>query len=202
MSARLPWYGWQTSPQSAPESNQPYYAYLARGNYILVARDVPRTTRLTRAGGYAPAARSVGVVTVTNRSTGQSARTPPLGSGIVHGRLSRPITVAAGQSYEIRHTGTVFKAEADEFILRIFRVGTEGRANGRWPFETRGHGADRAELFTLPHPYFARAAGRPARVRVAAERVVSVGCPTRRSPLWAALVAWPPCSAQASRFPA
>ena len=53
-----------------------------------------------------------------------------------------------GDSYEITHTGTVYKAEADGYIVSIFGVGS-----GAWPFTTAGHGADRAELFASPHPW-------------------------------------------------
>lgn len=47
----------------------------------------------------------------------------------------------------------MLKAEGDRFIRRVFGV---GRPNGRFPFTTVGHYGDRAELFALPHPYFAK----------------------------------------------
>jgi hypothetical protein len=154
---RLPWYGWQRSPAYQPESNQPYYAYGQRGAFRLVAHDVPRRTTLTQAGGYAPVGANVGTVTVRNLTTGRTGRTATLGSGIARGPLRPPVTVRRGDSYAISNTGTVFKAEADTFILRIFHVGTiRGLSNGSWPFTTDGHLADRAELFALPHPWFAR----------------------------------------------
>jgi len=148
---RLPWYGWQAAPGSRPRSNQPYYAYREAGSYTLVVRGAPRAVTLTEAGGYAPVGRSAGAVTVTNLSTGASGTTPRLGSGIVKGPLSPPVPVAAGDSYVIANSGTVYKAEGDVFLVRLFGVGA-----GRYPFSTVGHGADRAELFALPHPFYLR----------------------------------------------
>ena len=112
---------------------------------------MPRATTLTEAGGYAPVGKSVGVVTVRNLRTGQTGHTAALGSGIRKGPLDQPVNVAVGDSYEITHTGTVYKAEADGYIVSIVDVGT-----GALPFNTAGHGADRAELFALPHPYYAQ----------------------------------------------
>jgi hypothetical protein len=148
---RLPWYGWQAAPGSPPRSNQPYYAYREAGSYTLVVRGAPRDVTLTEAGGYAPVGRSAGAVTVTNLSTGASGTTPHLGSGIVKGPLSPPVPVAAGESYVIGNSGTVFKAEGDMFLVRLFGIG-----GGRYPFSTVGHGVDRAELFALPHPFYLR----------------------------------------------
>jgi hypothetical protein len=139
---RLPWYGWQTSPTAAPESNQPYYAYKESGSYTMRERSVPATVTLTEAGGYAPSGSAAGVLTVRNLSTGATAHTAPLGSGLVRGRLDAPITVEAGQSYEISNSGSVLKAEADSFIRSTFRVGS-----GEWDFETLGNEYDRAQLF-------------------------------------------------------
>jgi hypothetical protein len=150
--ARLPWYGWQ-APGSRPRSNQPYYAYKSAGNYTLLVHRAPRSVTLTEAGGYAPVGRSAGVVTVTNLRTGAIGATRPLGSGIVKGRLSSPVRVAAGDSYTIRNTGTVYKAEGDMFQVRLFGIG-----RGRYPFSTLGYDVDRAELFALPHPFYRRGA--------------------------------------------
>ena len=146
---RMPWYGWQEGPRAAPRSNQPYFAYAEAGSYTLVARRAPKAVTLTEAGGYAPKGAQVGVVTVRNITTGQTARTGSLGGGLAKGRLTHPVKVAAGQSYEISNSGTVLKAEGDSFIRSTFRVG-----EGDWPFTTKGHGEDRAELYALPHPWF------------------------------------------------
>ena len=66
--------------------------------------------------------------------------------------MTGPCDIQRGDTYSIRNSGTVFKAEADHFLQRIFRVGSPG---SDFPFFTLDHDADRAELFALPHPYFA-----------------------------------------------
>jgi hypothetical protein len=146
---RLPWYAWQTRPGSTARSNQPYYAYRQSGSFTMVVGRAPRAVTLTEAGGYAPVGRSAGVVTVRNLRTGATGTTAQLGSGIVKGRLSSPVQVAAGDSYTISNTGTVFKAEGDYFLERILGLG-----RGPYPFSTVGYGLDRAELFALPHPFY------------------------------------------------
>jgi hypothetical protein len=149
---RLPWYGLQRAPGTRPVGIQPYYAYGARGSYTMVAHNVPRSTVLTQAGGYSPRGEGVGVVTVRNLRTGQSGVTDSLGSGLRKGWLHPRVRLARGDSYEISNSGTVFKQEGDEFIQGVFGVG-----GGLWPFRTGDDGADMAELFALPHPWFARA---------------------------------------------
>lgn len=156
---RLPWYGWQASKRGRPRSNQPYYAYGEQGAFTLVARQAPRAVTLTEAGGYAPLGWSVGVVTVANLRTGVSGRTRHLGRGIATGSLNVPVAIAPGDSYTVSNTGTVFKAEGDQFVRNVFHVGMSAQLDqlGRdpaWPFETVGHDQDRAELFALPHPYY------------------------------------------------
>ena len=111
---------------------------------------MPRRTTFTEAGGYAPVGKSVGVVTVRNLRTGQSGRTAALGSGIRRGALSPQVTVEVGDSYEITHTGTVYKARG----RRLHRLRSSRLGSGAFPFTTTGQGADRAELFALPHPYY------------------------------------------------
>jgi len=149
--ARLPWYGWQGSTHEEPRSNQPYYAYRRRGRFTLRLDAAPRAVTLTEAGGYAPRRRAVGRVTVTNLRTGGAGTTRHLGSGIAKGRLDRPVRIERGDSYTVENTGTVLKAEGDSFIVHVFGV---GRLCCRFPFTTVDQGVDRAELFTLPHPYF------------------------------------------------
>ena len=105
--ARLPWYAWQSRRGSRSRSNQPYYGYRQSGSFTMVVGRAPRAVTLTEAGGYAPVGRSAGVVTVMNLRTGATGTTAQLGSGIVKGRLSSPVPVAAGDSYTISNTGTV-----------------------------------------------------------------------------------------------
>ena len=83
----------------------------------LTAGAVPRRTTFTEAGGYAPVGKTVGVVTVRNMRTGQSGHTAALGSGIRRGALSPQVTVEVGDSYQITHTGTVYKDEADGYLV-------------------------------------------------------------------------------------
>jgi hypothetical protein len=116
---------------------------------------------LTEAGGFAPRGARVGVVTVRNLYTGATGRTGSLGGGLARGKLDRGVRVEAGQSYSVSNSGTVAKAEADGFIENTFGVG-----GGEWPFSTKGHGNDRAELFAGPHPWYGPA--RPARVKLRA----------------------------------
>ena len=147
---RLPHYAWQATPTERPESNQPYTAYWSTCTGCrLTMHSSPRDTTLTEAGGYAPVGESVGVVRVRNLRTGESGETHRLGSGIARGRLDHPVEIAAGDSYEITGTGTVYRAEADNYLVRILDLG-----QGEFPFTTAGDGADRAEVFALPHPWY------------------------------------------------
>jgi hypothetical protein len=139
--ARLPWYGWQSSPGADPQSNQPYYAYKESGSYTL-RETADASTTLSVAGAYAPVGASAGAITVRNLSTGETATTAPLGSGLVKGALDHPVSVAASQAYEISNSGTVLKAEADSFIESTFKLGA-----GTWDCSTVGNGEDRAELY-------------------------------------------------------
>ena len=157
-AVRLPWYGWQQPGSGAVHSNQPFYAYHESGNYTLRLKSAPHATILTEAGGYGPEGKAVGVVTVRNLRTGAVGHTDGLGSGMVKAALNPPIAVERGDSYEISNTGTVAKAEGDLFLQKMGLVG-----RGDTPFETVGYEYDRAELFALPHPWFAEGAGRPAR---------------------------------------
>jgi hypothetical protein len=144
--ARLPWYGWQ-AVGGEPQSNQPYYAYRQSGNYRVLVGPARRLQVLRRAGGYAELGTQVGVVTVRNLATGAVARTRRLGSGIAVGELTAPLPVAAGETYEISHTGRVLREEGDDFIRRTFGAPTlEGGGRVR----TLGAPGDRAQLFALP----------------------------------------------------
>jgi hypothetical protein len=164
---RLPHYAWQATPTSPPESNQPYTAYSSTCDECsLTLRSAPHATTLTEAGGYAPVGRSVGVVTVKNLRTGETGRTGSLGSGIARGRLDRTVRVEAGDSYEISHSGTVYRAEADNYLVQI--VGLGSRA---FPFTTGSSGPDRAEVYALPHPFYGTAVATAARRPVARLRV-------------------------------
>lgn len=156
-AVRLPWYSWQEPGSGAMHSNQPYYAYHESGRYTVRLKSAPRATTLTEAGGYGPEGKAVGVVTVRNLRTAAVGRTEWLGSGMAKGALNPPVAVERGDTYEISNTGTVAKAEGDIFLQRMGLVGP-----GDTPFETVGHEYDRAELFALPHPWFAEGVRAPA----------------------------------------
>jgi hypothetical protein len=161
-AVRLPWYAWQEPGSRALHANQPYYAYHETGRYTVRLRSAPRATTLTEAGGYGPEGSAVGVVTVRNLRTGATGTTARLGSGMASGRLDPPVRVERGDSYEISNTGTVAKAEGDIFLQKMGLVGP-----GATPFETVGNEYDRAELFALPHPWFAEGGAGPRRAPAA-----------------------------------
>lgn len=165
-AVRLPWYAWQEGPGAPVESNQPYYAYAETGSYTVRLKSAPRATTLTEAGGYGPRGKDVGVVTVRNLRTGAVGRTEFLGSGMVTGDLDLPVPVERGDSYEISNSGSVVKAEGDVFLQKMGLIGP-----GRTPWETVGHGYDRAELFALPHPWFAEGVRRAPRHAASRQRV-------------------------------
>lgn len=145
--ARLPWYGWQSSPRAKPESNQPWYAYGRRGNFRVRVGPAATSQLLSRAGGYAPLHHEVGVVSVRNLQTGVVGRTLDLGSGIAGSSLWPPVRVSPGQTYDISHTGTVLRQEGDVFIRRTFGAAAL-TAGGT--IRTLGAPGDRAQLFALP----------------------------------------------------
>ena len=157
-AVRLPWYAWQEGPNAPVETNQPYYAYGETGAYTVRLRSAPHATTLTEAGGYGPEGKAVGVVTVRNLRTGAVGHTDRLGAGMAKGALQPPVAVERGDSYEISNSGSVAKAEADVFLQKMGLVGP-----GSTPWQTLGNDYDRAELFALPHPWFAEGVGRGAR---------------------------------------
>ena len=148
---RLPWYGYQTSALAPYTPVQPYYNYWEQcSGCTLKLSGAPQAVTLTKAGGYAPAGNSVGVVTVKNLRTGQTGATPELGGGMAVGPLSPPVAIAAGDSYTVRAAGTVYKNPADQMIRSTFGIG-----GPLFPFTTGGS-PDRAEVFALPHPLVQR----------------------------------------------
>jgi hypothetical protein len=148
---RLPWYAWQETGSTGLRSNQPYMSYpdgAGPGRYTLRVKDSPRRAVLTEAGGYAPVGYEVGAVTVRNVRTGETGRTAWLGTGIRRGALDHPVTVEAGDAYEVTNSGAVWKAQGDNFLLSMGIVGPAATRT-----ETVGHGNDRAELFAGPYVY-------------------------------------------------
>jgi hypothetical protein len=149
-AVRIPWYGIRDKDGKV-HGYQPYYNFLQQVIApTLRMRKAARAVTLTEAGGLAPEEKEVGVVTVTNLTTGKSATTASLGSGLQRGVLSASIAVNAGDTILIAATGTVYLEKAESFVQLVFGLG-----GGDWPFTTDEHESDRAVLFTLPHPYFA-----------------------------------------------
>jgi hypothetical protein len=115
----------------------------------IVFKNVPKAVTLKQAGGVLEGSGAVGVVTVTNNSTGVSATTPSLGSGVAVGTLSQPVPVAVGESYTIKATGSV-DTGSGSFWNTIFGLGssyTSTCSNCSKP-------TDMTSLFALPHPYY------------------------------------------------
>jgi hypothetical protein len=176
---RLPWYAWQEAGSARLRSNQPYMAYpdaSMPGRYTLRVKSSPRRAVLTEAGGYAPVGREAGVITVRNLRTGQTGRTAWLGTGIARGRLDSPVTIEAGDSYEISNTGAVWKAQGDLFLQAMGLIGP-----GDSPYETVGYEYDRAELFAGPSPFYEQAgagSAPPAGTRAPAAATRAPSTPT------------------------
>ena len=82
----------------------------------------PLSQTLTIAGGSSSSGK-VGVITVTNVSTGDSATTASLGAGLVNGSLSKPVAVAIGETYTIETRGTVGTGSAASWD-KIYKLGT------------------------------------------------------------------------------
>lgn len=110
-------------------------------------KNVPKAVTLTDAGGASSG--SVGVVTVTNTSTGVSATTPSLGSGVPVGKLSKPVPVAVGQSYTIKASGSV-DTGSSSFWDKIFGLGSTYSSS----CSSCSGAAGMPGLFALPHPYY------------------------------------------------
>jgi hypothetical protein len=147
---RLPWYAWQETGQTKIRANQPFYSYPdSAGSFTVRYMNVPHATTLTNAGGYAPVGSNIGVITVRNTRTGQTGRTASLASGIQRGALDQPVAIQAGDTYEVSNSGTVWKAQGDNFQTKMGIVGPTA-LNA----QTLNQGNDMAQLYAGPHPYY------------------------------------------------
>ena len=79
---------------------------------------------LTTAGGASQDS-DVGSITVENLTTGESASTAGLGSGLVSGPLDRPLQVAEGQKYVVSTDGRVDTGSA-EYWDAVFNLASDG----------------------------------------------------------------------------
>jgi hypothetical protein len=112
-------------------------------------RDVPKDVTLTHAGGASEGG-DVGVVTVTNESTGVSASTADLGGGLVSGELSHPVPVKAGESYTVENSGVVDSGAGGAGHEETFGLG----ARLPWLVTQNAGSNDMPMLYAAPHPYY------------------------------------------------
>lgn len=111
-------------------------------------RNAPKAVTLTHAGGSSESS-AVGTITVTNTSTGVSATTSSLGSGMVSGQLSKPVPVAAGQSYTVKASGSVEMGGSTSGQGEAFGLGSRAP----WNYSSSTSGRFPA-LYASPHPYY------------------------------------------------
>jgi hypothetical protein len=129
----------------------PYNNDPGEGPGTVTFKSAPKAVTITQAGGSSSSG-SVGTVTVTNLRTGQSGSTSGLGTGVVKGNLSRPVEIAAGDSYTVKNTGVV--DTGDGHRANVFQLGRQS------PFMYSSSGSqvsqqyDMPMLFASPHPYY------------------------------------------------
>ena len=126
-AARIPQYGFRlTSGKNV--AAQPYYAYKTGCEGCTVAyASATAARRVTTLGGFtAQSDSSVGTLTLTNTDTSASgACTPAPGYGFRTCKLAAALTVAVGESYTIRSSGSVELMRLDESQRTLFPdVGT------------------------------------------------------------------------------
>ncbi|AUX40639.1 hypothetical protein SOCE26_020400 [Sorangium cellulosum] len=123
---KLPQYGWRRS-DGVHVAQQPYYAYDATcSNCTVTYANVTYARTFTQAGAFTTSGADVGTVTLTNTSTGQSSTcTPTTGYGFRTCTLATPVSVAVGDSYTVRASGTVALMKMDYQQRTVFsNVGT------------------------------------------------------------------------------
>ena len=152
---RIPLFGYSTSPGNVRPQKpvQPYsaYSFLKNTGGTQTFPVAPRAVTLTKAGGYAAIGNTVGVVTVTNTSTGVSGTTASLGTGMAIGPLTPNVPVAVGQTYTCRASGTVFINAVDNWVVALWGAGVAG---GLLPFRsTLANPVHRIGVFATPDPW-------------------------------------------------
>lgn len=113
-------------------------------------RNASKAVTLTRAGGASDTA-SVGVITVTNTSTGVTGKTASLGGGMVSGTLDNPVPVAVGQNYTVAASGTVGMGSPTSGQGAAFGVGSRVP----WNVTSNASNSQLPMLYATPHPFFA-----------------------------------------------
>jgi hypothetical protein len=107
-ATRIPQYGFRRVDGNTL-SPQPYYAYSTDCVGCTVTYRSARYQRVfTEVGGFTASGSNVGNLTFTNVTTGaQSSCTPLQGYGFRTCTLQSPVSVAPGESYSVRATGSV-----------------------------------------------------------------------------------------------
>jgi hypothetical protein len=110
---------------------QPYYAYGTTCTGCAVTRLNARHARtFGELGGFTADDEGVGTLTIENTSTGETAScTPASRFGFCTCRLAEPVSVAVGEDYTLRTSGSVEVMELDLSQRTLFpRVGTRDDA--------------------------------------------------------------------------
>jgi uncharacterized membrane protein YgcG len=149
-ATRMPQYGWRRS-DGVTVAQQPYYAYNDDCTGCAVTYANARYARVfTLVGGFLASGTNVGTLTFTNTSTNASSScTPAQGYGFRTCTLPTPVSVAVGQSYTVRATGSVEIMRLDNPQRVMFpRVGTP---NGelRWFQATAAPGTNAKDVPNL-----------------------------------------------------
>jgi hypothetical protein len=111
--------------------------------------NIPKAVTITGAGGTNDGSGSVGVITVTNVTTGASSTTASLGSGKVSGNLNTPITASAGDNIRIATSGRIGNGATDAGPLQVYSLGSQRP----WTY-TVNVGTYPPTLYLVPDPFF------------------------------------------------
>jgi hypothetical protein len=125
-ATRMPQYGFRLT-NGTNVGAQPYYAYSTDCVNCTVTYANARYARtFTVLGGFTASGTDVGMLTMTNTSTGARAScTPTQGFGFRTCMLPTPVSVAVGESYTVASTGSVETMRMDNPQRLLFpRVGT------------------------------------------------------------------------------
>jgi hypothetical protein len=149
-ATRMPQYGFRLS-NGTMLAMQPYYAYSEDCRRCTVAVGPARYARtFTELGGFTASGTKVGTLTLTNTSTGASGScTPPEGYGAQTCTLSPGVSVAVGQAYTIKSTGTVELMEMD--ASQRLQWPDVGTPTGRLPYyQPKGNNKDVPNIWAGP----------------------------------------------------
>jgi hypothetical protein len=125
-ATRMPQYGYRLA-DGTNVGTQPYYAYSDDCDSCAVTYANARYARsFTEVGGFTASQGGVGTLTIRNTDTGaEESCTPAAGYGFGRCVLPAAISVAVGESYEVRSTGSVEIMQLDYAQQNLFPgVGT------------------------------------------------------------------------------